>query len=191
MALSRPSAGAKTRIGAWIGMALLGIIVAGMAACERQPSLQEEVHDPEVGKTVASQGWVVTLYSEPYSSGQIGEGTFDVYHDFDDAVARPEGVFLMVPIRVVSEQQEMDFFPKELFSLTDSQGREFPQGSYEAHLSHVNQAERWDGVRNMLIRNWIDPGGTLEGPLIFDVAEDASGLRLRVEGSEDSFDLGL
>ena len=191
MALSRSKAGTKIRIGGWIGLVLLECIVAGVVACEHQPSLHEEVKDPDVGKTIASQGWIVTLYSDPYSSGQIGEGTFDVYHDFDDAVVQPEGVFLMIPIRVVSEQEEMLFFPKALFALTDSQGREFPQASYEAHLSHVNQAERWDGARNMLIRNWIDPGGTLEGPLIFDVAEDTSGLRLQVEGAEDSFDLGV
>ena len=130
MILSRtPDVAIRTRIGTRTGVLLLLCIAAAMTACERKPSLKETIENPDLGKTIAAQGWVVTLYSEPYSTAQIGEGTFDVYHDFDDAVVRPEGAFLMIPIRVVSEQEEMEFFPKALFSLADSQGREFPQAS--------------------------------------------------------------
>ena len=59
------------------------------------------------------------------------------------------------------------------------------------HYPHIYSDERWMKDENQLRQIVMDAGEAREGPLIYDVPEDATGLILVMEGTDETLDLGF
>lgn len=146
----------------------------------------------EIGKSLQSDGWTVTLIDQPVQTKQVGTGTANTYSDWGDVGHRlAEGVWLIASIQITNGSGDMAFLPKNLLKVIDAQGRDYSASSRSVHGIHVWSAERWGNEENQLVQNPIDSAETREGPLIFDVAEDATSLELTMDGTEDTIKLGF
>ena len=153
--------------------------------------------DAEIGKTIEAEGWIITLIEPPIQAPEVGSGTADVYDqaageegsEWGTRVA--DGIWLILPVEVTNQTGDMAFLPSKLPRVTDEQGREFELESRAIHLPYVNASERWGKRENQLVQNVLDADVTLEGPLIYDVATDSTGLTLNMEGADTTIDLGF
>ena len=169
---------------------MLGLPACGGAAPATPPTTTSE--DGQVGKSLQSTGWAVTLIDQPVLTKQIGTGTANTYSDWGDVGHRlAEGIWLISSIEVTNSSGEMAFLPKNLLKVRDAQGREYAASTRSVHGIHVWSEDRWGKEQNQLVQNPIATGETREGPLIFDVAEDAKSLELTMGGTEDTIDLGF
>lgn len=171
------------------------VSVVGLSACAGGATATPHTitsEDGEVGKALQSDGWVVTLIDQPVQTKQVGTGTANTYSDWGDVGHRlAEGMWLITSIQITNNSGAMAFLPKNLLKVTDAQGRDYPASSRSVHGIYVWSAERWGKEKNQLVQNPIDTAETREGPLIFDVAEDATALKLTMEGTGDTIDLGF
>ena len=101
-----------------------------------------------------------------------------------------EGIWLVCPVQLTNNG-ELNMLGSKVFKVTDELGREFPQAVLGPHFIQIWATERWMNNDNQLLQNPIDTGVSREGPFIFDVAEDSTGLRLTANGIEESIDLGF
>ena len=147
----------------------------------------------EIGKAILSQDWEITLIAPPYTSQQIGSGTAKAAQSYSIGTLDAEGIFLIAPIQLTNGAGEMRMFSRASSQLvvTDAQGRVTQLGLGRVHMTLVYNSERWGERENQLVQNPLDAGVTWEGPVVFDVPEDATGLKLSFEGSEESIDLDL
>ena len=98
---------------------------------------------------------------------------------------------MVCPVRVTNNGGELRMLPWKLFVVTDEQGRHFAMTNKPAHIIHIWSMERWMSDDHQLIQNTLDVAESREGPLLFDVSEDSTGLRLTADGIEASIDLGF
>ena len=187
----------------WVNVAVSLVVVlsaVSLTGCGDRATRAPEMvtaEGAEVGKTVEAQGWIITLIEPPLQAEKVGSGTGDVYdqaagEEGSEAGTRiADGIWLILPVELTNQTGDMAFLPSKLPKVTDAQGREFELEGRATHLPYVNASERWGKRENQLVQNVIDAGATLEGPLIYDVAKDATGLRLIMEGADASIDLGF
>lgn len=94
-----------------------------------------------------------------------------------------EGIYLAVFYTIKNETNSAVIpgtHVNNVFSLIDSQGRVWPTATYYSHGFEVAYALGVpDGKEDP--RAWVDTGTSYDTALAFDVAEDATGLRLRSE----------
>ena len=94
-----------------------------------------------------------------------------------------EGIYLAVFYTIKNETNSAVIpgtHVNNVFSLIDSQGRVWPTATYYSHGFEVAYALGVpDGKEDP--RAWVDTGTSYGTALAFDVAEDATGLRLRSE----------
>ena len=154
--------------------------------------------DAEVGKTLQAQGWVVTLIEQPEQRKQVGTGAAtrtgqgSVGEQGSESGARiADGLWLIVPVELTNSTGEMVLLSKRLLIVTDAQGQEYQFRGREIHAPHIYSSERWGETENQLVQNPMDTGVTRQGPLIYDVPEDAAGLTLVMEGTDETIDLGF
>ena len=127
---------------------------------------------PTSGASVAldelfQTGDLRVLVTDSRFAGSVGE-------DVDDAVAR--GRFVVVSLTVRNTGPEPLSLADRL-GLVDGAGRAF---SPDAHATAV--AARRDGNRVDAVAMALQPGLTLDLVVVFDVAEDAEDVRLRLRG---------
>ena len=156
------------------------------------PSAVRTADGAEVGASVEAREWQVTLIDLPMlmkrASGEAGANTWDTAEPGTDTAA---GIWLVCPVRVANTAGELRMFPWKLFVATDEQGRHFSMTNKPAHIIHIWSTERWMSDDHQLIQNTLDVAEFREGPLLFDVSEDSTGLRLTADGIEASIDLGF
>jgi hypothetical protein len=136
--------------------------------------------DPEkadIGKTLQTEGWKFTLTGVPGKESVVGTG---------GVTSQASGIFVLIPLTVVNENETILLFPPDLLKLQDTQGRQFnptgstPQFAYlQAHPG-----------KELLIDSPVPAGQTRDTVLIFDVPKDAEGLIMIVKGVDDHFNLG-
>lgn len=152
----------------------------------------------QVGQSIESNQWEVTLVDQPFIVKQCGTGTSSTYgsssteQDWDTDVQVAEGTYLIAPVELTNVADEMRMFTKGAgLVVTDAQGQVIPLGRFTVHKTCVYSFDRWGENENYLVDNPMDASVTWEGPVIFDVPEDASGFVMSFGESEDSIDLGF
>ena len=148
----------------------------------------------EIGATIEAEGWLVTLIEPPEQIKSLGErveggGWWSGY--LREGAETAEGIWLICPVELTNAGAEMRILSSKLLKATDAQGREFKLSLLPAHHIAIWTDERWMNEANQLVQNVIEVGVPMEGPMIFDVAKDSTGLSLTAEGIEELIALGF
>ena len=185
----------------WLG-SLLGIClcVTLVSACSSEDATPEVklAESAEVGKTLQGGGWLVTLLEQPELTKQVGSGSgTETTGGMSEGggqtgVRIADGLWLVVTIEMVNDSGDFAMYPKDLLTVTDAQGTEYEVGNRKVIGPLINADDRWEGQSKNQLINWVfEVGLPREGPLVFGVPEDATGLTLVMEGTEDTIDLGF
>ena len=182
---------------------VMTVVVFAMSGCAKPTPASTETPSPgeantaessnaEIGKTIQSQRWEITLIDSPLMVEQVGSGTAKMRKYFDFGVREAEGIFLIVPVQLTNGADEMRMFTSKSSQLivTDVHGREVSLAGAPVNMTVAYDDERWGEQENQLVQNPMEAGVTWEGPVVFDVPEDATGFRMSFQGSEDSVVLG-
>lgn len=86
------------------------------------------------------------------------------------------GTYLLVNVTVENNGNETITIDSSLFSLTDSEGREF------SHSNEGQTALIMSGSNNFFLKQ-VQPGLSSTGDVVFEIPTDASGLQLTVKPS--------
>ena len=157
-----------------------------------------KAEDGEVGKSLQPEGWVITLVDQPEMSKQVGSGTAVERTDMGEegggrsGMRIAEGMWLVLTVEVTNGTGDLAMLPKKLLIVTDAQGGEHELAGLKVHAPLINADDRWEDQQTNQLAQWVfDEGGSRGGPLVFDVPEDATGLKLTAEGTDDTIDLGF
>ena len=188
----------------WAVVCLVGwLCVAVTTACagEGDPMAKVSMSDSaDVGKSLRAQGWVVTLIEQPQQRKQVGsvEGAFPGGSESDHFVAagfssmpEAEGMWLILGIELTNESGDLAMLSIKLLTVVDDQGREASLEGITVHSPHIWSEERWMKEENQLIQVVMYDEEVRQGPLIYDVPEDATGLKLVMQGTDETIDLGF
>ena len=151
----------------------------------------------EVGKSLQSEGWVVTLVEQPELTKQLGSGTAVETTDFGDegfgweGIRTAEGMWLILTVQVTNDTGDLAMLPKPLLKVADAEGGEYGRAGHTVHAPLISADERWERLENSLAQWVFETNLPREGPLVFDVPEEATGLKLVMEGADDTIDLGF
>ena len=183
----------------WRCVALLGSILCltgcgGEGALAIPPTIIAEGAD--VGTSIRSDEWEVTLLDLPHKDEIVGDESekgIELITQYQVAAREAQGIWLVAPVRLTNVGDDNMILDKTI-QVVDDEGRLYPLGDRLVHSSQVMIAdpERWGKpVENQLSQNVQAAGVTREGPLVYDVPADATGLRLVLKGTEDSLNLGF
>ena len=158
-----------------------------------------------VGKSIEGQGWRITLLDAPEQTKMIGGevigeaggiGKFTPMfgqggRDFPDDDLTAEGMYLMAPVEVANIANEPQLMTGSVLKVIDSEGQEHAAAGRVEHVVQVWITEVWMDDVHELVPVVFNEQEAREGPLIFDVAEGATGLMLAIEGTDDTIELGF
>lgn len=194
----------------WLGLMTLMLVLSAVGCGGQQGG--EEVSDPEsivkaenaeVGQTIRSDEWQVTLLDAPEQMKRIGdeamgdllkymgEGTFQGGQSLADEDVTAVGVYVVSAIKLVNVSAEPLYMSQTVLKVMDSEGQEYFTEGRVPHVVFVWITDRWMDKSNELIPGVMEIGEPREGPVIFDVPEDATGLVLMIDGADGSIDLGF
>ncbi|MBV7327467.1 hypothetical protein KFU94_04240 [Chloroflexi bacterium TSY] len=171
-------------------------ILVGCGGGVDEPPTPVPAENAAVGKTILSDDWEITLLDQPSKDGVIGdepEANIQTISQYEQAARTADGVWVIVPIKLVNVGNEENMLMQTTIQIEDDQGRQYKIGDRLVHHAQVwlSDVERWGDRSNQLVQNVQDTGVEREGPAIFDVADDATGLRLILKGTDESIDLGF
>lgn len=197
-----------------IQLGLLGLVVIlGVMGCGGEGGGQEAApeqqavtaENAEVGKTLEGEVWRVTLVDAPVQMKMVGGDVgldprgienyipgfeVDGRHLTDDDITA-NGVYIAVPIEIANTTDEPQMVTRKVLKIVDSAGEEYVFAQNLQHLVYVWVNERWMDDNHLIVPSVPDAGEVRQGPLLFDVPEDATGLKLVMEGSDNTIDLGF
>ena len=133
--------------------------------------------EAEIGRAIQSQAWEVMVTKPSEKLSLVGKG---------DITYRAEGIFVIVFVKVTNLGKELQMIPRELLRLRDAQGREF-----EATQSAIQIAYILPRGMELLLDSPMASAESRESIIIYDVPTDATGLRMTMEGTEETLDLGF
>ena len=184
-----------------VGCLAIWLCVGFCSACSgAEGTLQVRTADgAEVGKTLQGEGWAVTLVDQPELTKQVGSGTAVERTDMGEdgtgqtGMREAEGLWLILAVEVTNDTGDLAMLARKVLKVTDGEGSEYQRaGVGEAVGPLIWADDRWEGQKeNQLADNVFDVGQTREGPLVFDVPEDAGGFTLVMEGTEEVISLGF
>ena len=152
----------------------------------------------EVGKSLQSNGWTVTLVDQPELTKQLGSGTGDETMDMGGGegmgrvgVRIAEGMWLSLTVEITNDTGDLAMLPRILPKVADVQGGEYQRAGMMVQDPLINADERWERQENQLIQWVFETNLPREGPLVFDVPEKATGLKLVMEGTDETIELGF
>ena len=170
---------AKTML-AW-GLVLL-LCGASLTACGRgegetsTPVVASQA-DAEIGKAIRSQAWEATITRPAERLRIVGEG---------DITYQAEGIYVIVPVKVTNLGEELQMIPRELLRLREAQGQEF-----EATQSAIQIAYILPRSMDLLLDSPVDSGQARESVIIYDVPAEATGVKMTMEGTEETLEMGF
>ena len=207
---------ARSIVMGWVGLLVL-VLVLSAASCggdaveeatAPEPLAKEPLasivvaENAEAAKTIRSDEWAVTLVAQPEQTKIVGTG-----EDVDSSSFRnssdpglgqrgneeAEGVWIVLPVEITNESGDLAMLSKRQFTVVDDQGGEYPVGETTVlFVTILGSGGRWETVQDhQLIQFVFENGDTRTGPLVFDVPEDATGLKMVMEGTEDAIALGF
>ena len=184
----------------WAGLLTLSLVLS-LSACggDTTPTPETITTDAgEVGESLESGGWTVTLVAPPELTKQLGSGAAgEMTVDSDDGYGRAgvriaEGMWLILTVEVTNSTGDLAMLRKDLLKVADAQGGEYAHAGITVHAPLINADERWEGQEKNQLVHWVfHTGNARQGPMVFDVLEDATGLRLVMEGTDETIDLGF
>lgn len=152
----------------------------------------------EVGKTLLGEGWSVTLVGQPELTKQLGSGTATQATGMGDSgsgqtgVRVAEGMWLILTAEITNESEDLAMLSGNLVKVVDAQETEHSSAGQKVHAPLIHADERWEGQQENQLIQWVfETGVPREGPLVFDVPEDAAGLKLTMKGTAETIDLGF
>ena len=190
------------------------MVVLSVASCGGQGGDQEAASEErtvkgenaETGKSLEGEIWKVTLVDAPEQmkviSGDIATDdpvgvaqyipgfVTDRRHLTKDMITAA-GIYVMVPVEISNISDEPQMVTRAMLKIVDAEGQEHVFAQNLQHLVCVWINERWMDDSHLIVPSVPDAGEVREGPLLFDVPEDATGLKLVMEGSDESIDLGF
>ena len=189
------------RRGVWsagvLGICLCATLISACSTEEATPEVWVS-DSAEVGKTLEGGGWAVTLLAQPELTKRLGSGSgTETTGGMSEGggqtgVRIADGMWLIVIIEMVNESDDLAMYPKDLLTVTGDRGDEYEVGTRKEIGPLINADDRWEGQSQNQLINWVfEVGLPREGPLVFDVPEDATGLKLVMEGTEETIDLGF
>lgn len=185
--------GVRISVAACLPIWLCLTLVLACSSEDATPEVKTAI-SAEVGKTLRAQGWVITLVDPPEQRKEVGEADVH-YEEWEEygfpSVATTEDLWLILSSEVTNDTGEMALLSKRLLKVTDAQGREYGLAGKMVHFPLIWMDVRWMKDESYFLADVIDNGVTLEGPLIYEVPEDATGLKLVMEGTEETIDLGF
>ena len=199
----------------WVAL-LVATLVLGAVSCGGDVSQEAAAPEPagkeplapivvaenaEVGKVVRSEEWAIVLEGQPEQTKIVGTGedvdSSSFRHSSDPGLGQrgneeAEGVWIVLPVEITNESGDLAMLSKRQFAVVDDKGGEYPVGETTVlFVTILGSGGRWETVQeHQLIQFVFESGDTRTGPLVFDVPEDATGLKLMMEGSEEAIDLG-
>jgi hypothetical protein len=165
-----------------LGSLVLLLCAAGLVACgggdgEASMRIVASEEKAEIGKAIQFQGWQVMVTKPSEKLKLVGKG---------EITYQPQGIFVIVFVKVTNLGKELQMIPRDLFRLRDAQGREF-----EATQSAIQIAYILPRGGELLLDSPMDPEESRESIIIYDVPGDATGLMVTMEGTEETLDLGF
>ena len=160
----------------------------------------EKAEDGDVGKTIQSDEWAVVVLAQPERTKLVGSPgggdrmAIDAAAPFVGELGEKEaeGMWVVLVVEVTNVSGDLAMLSKNLFTVGDSQGGSYPLASTNPHFSLIEADERWASIEDsQLVQYVFTDGDTRGGPLVFDVPEDATGLKLAMQGTEDTIGLGF
>ena len=150
----------------------------------------------DVGRSIRSEDWEITLVDLPYKDDVVGDESEEGIGQitwYETGEREAEGTFLIAPIKITYLGDAEDMIMPGHLGLVDDQGNEIPVADRVVHLSAIwiHNPDRWGSDDNWLLPVILDAQQSREGPVIFDVSPDATGLRLVLKGTEETLDLGF
>lgn len=174
--------------GVLLGSLVLALCVVGLAACGGGgkagggEAIVGSAEDADVGKVIRSGDWEVELTGPAKKLQMIGGekgGAAITYQAL-------EGVYVIVPVRVTNHMKEMDVVPRELLVLIDDQGNRTPACHSTIQMAYIHFE-----MIDLLHDSPLEAGATRDSVCLFDVSTEATGLKLGVQGSTETFALGF
>ena len=161
--------------------------------------------DAEVGKILQSDEWSVSITQQPEKPELVGSGP--VVESFErtmrsvdmDAAGighagsiAAEGTWLVVAIEITNDLDDLTMLTRGVLKVTDAQGGEYEAAPNVIQFMSIEGDDRWLDLRqHHLIEYVFEEGEGRIGPLTFDVPADATGLKLTLEGTDETIDLGF
>jgi hypothetical protein len=163
-----------------IAMLLVVIVcIAFLVACSGAAgSGKPDVSKAEIGKTVTSSNWKITLKGVPDAQQVIGGGGVSKQSD--------NGVFIIIPVEVTNSGSDIVLFPDDLIFLQDSSGKQWKLSSSTPQFAYKQNHAEVD----ILMDSPVSAGDTRTTVLIFDVATDATGFILTIPADKTVFKIG-
>lgn len=179
---------ARTRDALRAGLAACALMLT-LAACGEAATptpLVVKADSAGVGEMLQSQEFEITLLDLPEMRDQVGG---NVKGDLTPRFAN--GMFVVLTVQVTNHADESRILPARVFQVRDEQDRSFRVEHGWIHRDFVWADERWMSDDNYIPQNFLDSGATRDGPLIYDIAKDSTGLSLVIEDGDASIDLGF
>lgn len=178
-----PRGGARALLGSLVlGLCVLALVACGGGDGETE-AIVASAEDADIGKVIRSDDWEVELIGpaekQQMIGGDVGGGTAITYQ-------AQNGVYVIVPVRVTNHMKEMDVVPRDLLVLVDDQGNQAPGCHSSIQVAYVHMFEI-----DLLLDSPLAAGATRDSVCLFDVSMEATGLKLGVQGSTETFAVGF
>ncbi|MEM7034883.1 MAG: hypothetical protein AAF629_35410 [Chloroflexota bacterium] len=158
--------------------ALFGLTACGGDDDGSSGNTAAATEDVEIGKVISGDGWSIEVTAPTEKAQLIGEGQI-VYRS-------EEGVFIIVFVKAKNDTGVLQVVPRDLFLIVDSQGRE-----YKATKSAIQVGYGLLAGMTVLLDAPMKVGETRESLLTYDVPNDATELKLKIKGTDQTIALGF
>lgn len=154
----------------------LAILVACGGGSSAEP-VTADAAGVDINKPLQVGDWEIELLKPPEKIKVVGTG---------DITYQAEGEFLVVFAKVSNHGQEMQVVGRDLFIARDGQGQAYQPVKSAIQIAYVLQHGMEPSLDSPLAA-----GKARDSVIIFDVAPDATGLTLGLDGAAETLKLGF
>ena len=184
-------------------IAVLSVVSCGGGEAASGPQT-EKAENAEIGASIEGEVWLAALLEPPERmktvQGASGSTRGAALHlpgfnvdgrSLGDEHVTAKGLYVMVPIELTNISEEPQMMSGTVLHVVDSEGQEYEGTGRLEHTVYVWTNERWMDETHELVPHVFDVGDVREGPVIFDIPEGATGLKLVMKDTDQTIDLGF